>query len=243
MADNSADRPLEGQLALVTGASRGIGAATAIELGRRGAHVIMTARDDRKLEQVEEQVHAAGGTATIAPMDLAEPDSIARLAAAISGRWDALDILVINAAVFVPHTPVQDLDPKAFSNALTVNVLATQTLLAAFHPMLKKAANGKVIGLTSSVGAKPRAYWAGYGVTKAAFNNLLASYALENTNTSRIRTAIVNPGGTRTEMRARAFPGEDPATVQPPETVALFIANMLGEEIPNGEILSVKDAL
>lgn len=234
--------PLAGKLALVTGASRGIGAATAIELAARGAHVILTARDDRKLEQVEEAIHAAGGSATIAPMDLAEPDSIARLATAIAGRWNALDILVINAAVFVPHMAVQDLDSKAFSNALTVNVLATQTLLAAFHPMLKNAEAARVIGLTSSVGANPRAYWSGYSVTKAAFDNLLATYALENANTSRIRTAIVDPGGTRTDMRAKAFPGEDPATVQPPETVATFIANILGEEFVNGKIFAVKDA-
>ncbi|WP_066553840.1 SDR family NAD(P)-dependent oxidoreductase [Croceicoccus bisphenolivorans] len=241
MTDTATGKPLQGKLALVTGASRGIGAATAIELAARGAHVILTARDARKLEQVEEQIHAAGGSATIAPMDLAEPDSIARLATAIAGRWDALDVLVINAAVFVPHTSVQDLDPKAFSHALTVNVLATQTLLAAFHPMLKKAEAARVIGLTSTVGASPRAYWSGYSVTKAAFDNLLATYALENANTSKVRTAIVNPGGTRTEMRARAFPGEDPATVQPPEVVAQFIANILGKDFGNGEIIAVKD--
>ncbi|AKM10456.1 SDR family NAD(P)-dependent oxidoreductase [Croceicoccus naphthovorans] len=242
MSEQSVTGPLAGKLALVTGASRGIGAATAIELAARGAHVILTARDDRKLEQVEDTIHAAGGSATIAPMDLAEPDSIARLASAVSGRWDALDVLVINAAVFVPHMAVQDLDPKAFANALTVNVLATQTLLSAFHPMLKKAESGTVIGMTSTVGAAPRAYWGGYSVSKAAFDNLIQTYALENQNTSQIRAALVNPGATRTEMRARAMPGEDPATVQPPETVATFIANMLGEEIPNGKILSVKDA-
>lgn len=239
MGGSTGDKPLAGKLALVTGASKGIGAATAIELAARGAHVILTARDDRKLEQVEEAIHKAGGSATIAPMDLAEPDSVARLATAIAGRWDALDVLVINAAVFLPHTPVQDLDPKAFSNALTVNVLATQTLLAAFHPMLKKAEAGKVVGLTSGVGANARAYWAGYGVTKAAFDSLLKSYALENANTSRIRTVLVSPGATRTEMRARAYPGEDPSTVKPPDVVAQFIANMLGEELPNGEIVSV----
>lgn len=242
MTDDAANKPLAGKLALVTGASQGIGAATAIELANRGAHVILTARDDRKLEQVEDQIHKTGGSATIAPMDLAEPDSIARLATAISGRWNALDVLVINAAVFVPHTPVQDLDPKAFSHALTVNVLATQNLIAAFHPMLKRAERGTVIGLTSSVGSSPRAYWSGYGATKAAFDSLLGSYALENANTSSVRTAIVNPGGTRTDMRARAFPGEDPATVQAPEVVAQFIANMLGKDFPNGGIFSVKDA-
>lgn len=241
MNDIADNKPLAGKLALVTGASRGIGAATAIELAARGAHVILTARDDRKLEQVEDAIHAAGGSATIAPMDLAEPDSIARLATAIGGRWDALDVLVINAASFVPLTPVQDVDSRAFSKALTVNVLATQNLIAAFHPMLKRAEAGRVIGVTSSVGERPRAYWSGYAATKAAFDNLLISYALENANTSQIRCAVVNPGATRTEMRARAFPGEDPQTVQPPEDVAIFMANMLGEQFPNGQIIPVKD--
>lgn len=239
MAESAAEKPLAGQLALVTGASRGIGAATAIELAARGAHVILTARDDRKLEQVEEQIHAAGGSATIAPMDLAEPDSVARLAAAIASRWDRLDIMVINAAMFLPHTPVQDIDPKSFSKALTVNVLATQSLIAAFHPLLKQAPAGKVVGLTSTVGAAARAYWGGYAAGKAAFESLVTTYALENANTTKIRAVLVNPGATRTEMRARAYPGEDPATVQPPEAVARFIANMLGEEIPNGDLLRV----
>lgn len=241
MDDRANPALLAGKLALVTGASRGIGAATAIELAAQGAHVILTARDDRRLEHVEDAIHAAGGSATIAPMDLAQPDAIARLATAIAGRWDALDILVINAAVFVPHTSVQDLDPKAFSHALTVNVLATQTLLAAFHAMLKKADQGRVLGITSSVGTAPRAYWAGYSVSKAAFDNLLQTYALENRNTTRIRTALVDPHATRTDMRARAFPGEDPASVKPPEDVARFIAKSLGKGFGNGDLLSFTD--
>lgn len=239
MTESSDAKPLAGQLALVTGASRGIGAATAIELAKHGAHVILTARNDRMLEKVEEEIHAAGGSATIAPMDLAEPDSVARLATAIAGRWDALDILVINAAVALPHTPVQDIEGKAFAHALTVNVLATQTLIAAFHPMLKKAPAGKVVGLTSGVGTTPRAYWAGYGVTKAAFDSLLGSYALENANTTAIRTVLVSPGPTRTEMRAKAYPGEDPMTVKPPEVVAAEIANMVGKPLSNGAVVSV----
>lgn len=239
MTDSAGAKPLDGQLALVTGASRGIGAATAIELARRGAHVVLTARNDRKLEEIEDAIHKAGGSATIAPMDLAEPDSVARLATAIAGRWEKLDILVINAAVALPHTAVQDIDGKAFAHALTVNVLATQTLVAAFHPMLKKAPSGKVIGMTSGVGSAPRAYWAGYAVSKAAFDSLLQGYALENANTSAIRTVLVDPGATRTEMRAKTYPGEDPMTVKPPEVVAEFIANMIGEGLPNGEIVSV----
>jgi len=239
MTENGGEKPLAGQLALVTGASQGIGAAIAIELASRGAHVILTARNDRKLEAVEEQIHKAGGSATIAPMDLSEPDAVARLAHAVTTRWDALDILVINAAVFVPHTPVQDIDPKAFSKALTVNVLATQTLISAFHQMLKKAPAGKVVGITSTVGQSSRAYWAGYGVTKAAFDSLLQSYALENENTSAIRTVLVNPGGTRTAMRERVYPGEDPASVKPPEVVGEAIANMLGKPLDNGKIISL----
>ena len=161
-------KPLSGRIALVTGASRGIGAATARALAAEGAHVVLTARSVKELEAVEEAIHDAGGTATIAPMDLAESDSIARLANAIAERWDRLDVLVINAAQLPQLTPVTQIDQKAFNQALTLNVLATQALLANFDPLLNRADAGRVIGLTSSVGADPRAYWAAYGASKAA---------------------------------------------------------------------------
>ena len=226
MAEN---KPFEGRVALVTGASRGIGAATAQALAAKGAHVILTARDDAALERVEDAIHNDGGTATIAPVDLTENDGVARLAQAISSRWDALDMLVISAAYLPTLTPVTQIEPKQFNNAITVNLLATQALLAGLHPMLKRADAGRVIGLTSSVGASPRAYWSAYGATKAAFDNLLESYAQEVEKISKVRVALVDPGATRTAMRAKAYPGEDPQTVKPPETVAERLTQLLVE--------------
>ena len=222
-------KPLDNRLALVTGASKGIGAATAKAFAAAGAHVVLTARDVRALEAVEDTIHAAGGASTIAPVDLAESDGIARLASAIASRWDKLDVLVAAAAYLPALTPVTQIDGKQLSQALTVNFLSTQALLANFDPLLKRAEAGRVIGLTSSVGANPRAYWAAYGTTKAAFDNLLECYAQEVEKTSKVRVALVDPGATRTAMRAKAYPGEDPQTVKPPETVAERLTQLLVE--------------
>ncbi|MEP2235053.1 MAG: SDR family NAD(P)-dependent oxidoreductase [Alteripontixanthobacter sp.] len=223
---------LTGQTALVTGASKGIGAATAKALAAAGAHVVLTARDVRALESVEDAIHAAGGQSTIAPLDLAEGDSIARLAQAVSGRWDALDILVLSAAYLPTLTPVTQIDGKQFTQAITTNLLSTQAMLAAFDPLLKRSKNARVIGLTSSVGADPRAYWSAYASTKAAFDNLLESYAQEVAKIGHIRVAIVDPGATRTAMRAKAYPGEDPQTVKTPDAVAQRLLSLLGEDFP-----------
>lgn len=214
---------LSGQVALVTGASRGIGAATAIALAGEGAHVVLTARTAGGLEEVEEAIFAAGGSATIAPMDLTENDSIARLAEAIGGRWPALDILVLNAATLGTLSAVPAIDFKEFAKVLTLNVTAQAALLAAFDPMLRASRGARVIGVTSSVGRTARAYWGVYGSSKAAFDNLLLTYGEEVAHISGIRVGIVDPGATRTKMRARAFPGEDPATVKPPEAVSARI--------------------
>jgi len=222
-----ADGPLHGRVALVTGASRGIGAATAQALAAAGVHVVLTARNAKDLEAVEEAIHTAGGSATIAPMDLTENNSIARLANAVAERWAKLDILVINAAFLPSLAPVSQIEQKGLSQALTLNVLATQALLEAFDPLLKRSEYGRVIGMTSSVGAEPRAYWGAYGASKAAFENLLASYAQEVEKISATRVAIVDPGATRTKMRERAYPGEDPATVKPPEAVAEWVVELL----------------
>jgi NAD(P)-dependent dehydrogenase (short-subunit alcohol dehydrogenase family) len=231
MAD---DKPLEGRIALVTGASRGIGAATAQALGAAGAHVVLTARTVRDLEAVEEAIHETGGTATIAPMDLTESDSIARLATAVAERWQRLDILVINAAMLPSLTPVAQIEPKYFNQTLTLNVLATQALIAAFDPLLKRSETGRVIGLTSSVGAEPRAYWGAYGASKSAFDTLLACYAQEIERISNVRVAIVDPGATRTQMRARAYPGEDPMTLKGPEAVAAGLVELLTSDFASG---------
>ncbi|MDD1450567.1 SDR family NAD(P)-dependent oxidoreductase [Sphingomonas sp. H160509] len=214
------DKPLEGRLALVTGASRGIGAATAIALAAKGAHVVLTARTPGGLEEVEATIHAAGGSATIAPLDLAESEAIARLATAIGDRWDALDILVLNAGMLGSLSSVPAIDPKEMAQVLTLNVSAQAAIIAAFDTMLKKAISARVIGVTSSVGRKPRAYWGLYGASKAAFETLLGAYGDEMAEISAIRTAIVDPGATRTKMRARAYPGEDPNSVKEPTVVA-----------------------
>ncbi len=225
---------LAGQVALVTGASQGIGAATAKALGAAGAHVILTARSDRKLEEVEQAIHQSGGSATIAPLDLSEHDGIARLATAISNRWDRLDIMVISAAILPQLTPVTQIDQSAFTKALTVNVLATQALIGAFDPLMRRSENARIVGLTSSVGAAPRAYWGAYGASKAAFDTLLACHAQEVEKISNTRVAIVDPGATRTAMRAKAYPGEDPQTVKQPEAVADRILGLLQEPFPTG---------
>src|SRR6476660_1201997 len=218
---------LSGKLALVTGASRGIGAATAEALAAAGAHVILVARTGSALEEVEERIHAAGGSATIAPLDLTEGEGIGKLAGAVAGRWQKLDILVLNAAMLGSLSPVQDIDPKEYSRLLSLNLLANQAMIAAFDPLLRRADQADIVALTSSVGAEPRAFWGAYGSSKAALEILLRSYADETAYTKRLRVHIVDPGATRTRMRALAFPGEEPESVKPPEAVASVILDRL----------------
>lgn len=229
----------DGKRALVTGASRGIGAAIAEALAAQGAHVILTARTAADLEAVEERIHAAGGSSTIAPMDLAAGDSIARLAEAISGRWQALDMLVLNAAMLGTLGPVAQIDGKEFNKLLTLNLLAQQALIAAFDPMLRRSESGRVLAITSSVGASPRAYWGGYGASKAALETLILAYGQEVGNVTPIKVAIVDPGATATVMRARAFPGEDPAALKQPSAVAEAVVALLKSDFESGFRLEV----
>jgi len=198
------DRPLAGQVALVTGASKGIGAATAIALAAAGAHVVLTARTAASLEAVENAIFDAGGSATIAPLDLTQADAIARLG------------------------------PKEMAAVLTLNISAQAALIAAFDPMLRKSKRARVIGMTSSVGRKPRAYWGLYGASKAAFETIVSAYGDEMEHVSQIRTAILDPGATRTDMRRRAYPGEDPKSVKEPRVVADRIVALLTEDFATG---------
>jgi NAD(P)-dependent dehydrogenase (short-subunit alcohol dehydrogenase family) len=232
-------KPFANKLALVTGASRGIGAATAEALAAAGAHVILVARTASALEEVEERIHEAGGSATIAPLDLTDGESIGKLAGAIAERWEKLDILVLSAAMLGSLTPVQDIDPKEYSRLLSLNLLANQALIAAFDPLLRKAEQAEIVALTSSVGAEPRAFWGAYGSSKAALETLLGAYADETAFTKRMRVHIVDPGATRTRMRALAFPGEEPESLKPPEAVAGAIVARLGADVPTGERLRV----
>lgn len=233
------DQILAGRVALVTGASRGIGAATAIAIAAQGAHVILTARTAGGLEEVEEAIFAAGGSATIAPMDLLESDSIPRLAAAVAERWGKLDLLVLNAAALGTLSAIAAFDPKEVAKTLALNVSAQAALLGAFDPLLRKADNGRVIGLTSTVARKPRAFWGLYGATKAAFETLVLSYGEEVRNLTKVRVALLNPGATRTKMRARAYPGEAPESVKPPEAVADRIVALLGEDFETGAFVAL----
>ena len=230
-------KPLSGKLALVTGASRGIGAATAEALAAAGAHVILVARTGSALEEVEDRIHQAEGSATIAPLDLTDGEAIGKLGAAVAERWEKLDILVLNAAMLGSLTPVEHIDPKEYSRILTLNVGSNQALIAAFDPLLRKAERADVVGITSSVGHEPRAFWGAYGSSKAALENLLGAYADETEHTGRVRVHIVDPGATRTRMRQLAFPGEEPESVKPPEAVAEFILDRLTSEVESGELV------
>ena len=232
---------LQGKIALVTGASRGIGAATAKALAGAGAHVILTARTSAGLEEVEDAIHQAGGTATIAPLDLTDGASIRRLAEAVASRWPALDILVHAAATLGSLTPVPHLDEKEFARTIATNIVASQQLVAAFDPLLRRSAAGRLVALTTGVAREPRAYWAGYAATKAAMETLLLSYAAEVAAITPIRIALVSPGATRTRMRAHAYPGEDPATVKPPEAVGDAIVALLERDFETGERIRVGD--
>ncbi|MEH3108066.1 MAG: SDR family NAD(P)-dependent oxidoreductase [Sphingomonas fennica] len=230
---------LDGRLALVTGASRGIGAATARALAAAGAHVILTARTTGGLEEVEQAIHDAGGHATIAPLDLADGDAIGRLAGAIAGRWSALDILVLNAAMLGTLTPVAAIDAKEFGKLLSLNIGAQQALIAAFDPLLRRSEHGRLVAVTSSVGQQPRAYWGAYGASKAALEALALAYGDEMAGISKLKVSIVDPGATRTAMRAKAMPGEDPATVKDPAVVGAAIAALVASDHPAGHRLRI----
>lgn len=232
--------PLADQIALVTGASRGIGAATALALAGAGAHVVLTARTAAGLEDVENAIFDAGGSATIAPLDLTESDGIARLGVALGERWPALDILVLNAATLGHLAAVPAIDAREMAQVLTLNVSAQAALIAAFDSMLRRSKRARVIGITSSVARRPRAYWGLYGASKAAFETLLSAYGDEMEEVSAIRTAIVDPGATRTAMRKKAYPGEDPMSLKEPAVVAERIVALLTEDFATGRFERVE---
>jgi NAD(P)-dependent dehydrogenase (short-subunit alcohol dehydrogenase family) len=227
-------KPFDGKLALVTGASRGIGAATAEALAAAGAHVILTARAAKALEEVEDRIHAAGGSATIAPLDLTETDHVKKLAEAVAERWGSLDVMILNAAMLGSLSPVEHLEAKELAKVFATNVLANQALIAAFDPLLRRADKAEVIGLTSSVGSEPRAFWGGYGASKAAFEMMLGAYADETAHAGKLRVQIVDPGATATRMRQLAFPGEEPASLKGPEVVAAAIVECLNGDAATG---------
>jgi NAD(P)-dependent dehydrogenase (short-subunit alcohol dehydrogenase family) len=212
-------RPLADRIALVTGASRGIGKATALALAKAGAHVVAIARTVGGLEELDDAIKAIGSSATLVPLDLKDYDGIDRLALALYERYRKLDVLVGNAGILGPLSPLGHIEPKTWDDVLAVNVTANWRIIRAMEVLLKSADAGRAVFITSSVASSAKAYWGAYAASKAALNVLARTYAAETVNT-RVRVNLFNPGPTRTRMREAAMPGEDPMTLPTPEDVA-----------------------
>jgi NAD(P)-dependent dehydrogenase (short-subunit alcohol dehydrogenase family) len=212
-------QPLAGRIALITGASRGIGYATGIALARAGAHVVAVARTVGGLEELDDAVRAAGSAATLVPLDMRDYDGLYRLAAALNERHGRLDALVGNAAIAGVPSPLDHIEPKAWDEAFAVNVTANWHLIRAMDPLLRRSDAGRAVFVTSRASTLARAYWAPYSVSKAALDVLVRTYAAETSSTA-VRVNLFDPGATRTRMRAMVMPGEDPMTLPTPAEVA-----------------------
>ena len=211
--------PLTGRIALLTGASRGIGAATALALARAGAHVVAVARTIGGLEELDDAIRAVGGTATLVPLDLTDTDGIIRLAAALLQRYQRLDVLIGNAGLVGPSSPLDHVQPKDWEEVMAVNVTANWHLIRATDALLRRSDAGRAVFISSGAAHNMRAYRGPYSVSKAALEALARTYAAETISTA-VRVNLVNPGPTRTRMRAQVMPGENPMTLPPPEAVA-----------------------
>ena len=226
---------LSGRVILVTGASRGIGKATAIEAGREGAHVILLARTVGGLEEADDAIQAAGGTATIVPLDIKDSDALDRLGASIFERWGKLDGFVGNAGVLGTLTPLAHLEPKAFKELVEVNITANWRLIRSLDPLLRVSDAGRVLFITSPMAGRNEAFWGGYTMSKAALEVLALTYAAENSNTN-IRINLYNPGIQATAMLAKAMPGYDVASLPPlSEVGADIVRHLLPSENGQGQ--------
>jgi NAD(P)-dependent dehydrogenase (short-subunit alcohol dehydrogenase family) len=221
----SVSKPLSDRIALVTGASRGIGAATALALAKAGAHVVAVARTTGGLEELDDRIREAGGSATLVPLDLTDTAAMARLAAALDRRYQRLDVLVGNAGVIGASSPLGHVEPKVWDSVLAVNITANWHLIRVLDPLLQKSDAGRAVFLTSGAASHARAYFGPYSVSKAALDVLARTYAAETAST-KVRVNLFNPGPTRTRMRATVMPGEDPATLPKPEQVAEKIVGL-----------------
>lgn len=218
-------KPLASRIALVTGASRGIGHATALALAKAGAHVVAVARTQGGLEELDDAIRAAGGSATLVPLNLTDSDGIARLGAALHERHGKLDILVGNAGIAGPSSPLGHIDLKPWTDVIAINVTANFQLIRCMEPLLRQSDAGRAVFITSGIASKATAYLGPYATSKAALDTLVRVWANETTTTP-IRVNLFSPGPIRTRMRAQVFPGEDPMTLETPEQVAEFIVPM-----------------
>lgn len=231
-------KPLEGRIALVTGASRGIGRAAASALAGAGAHVVLVARTVGGLEDADDEVRKAGGSATLVPLDLKDFAALDRLGASIYERWGRLDAFLGNAGVLGTVSPLTHLDPKVFQELLDVNVTANWRLIRSLDPLLRASDAGRVLLVSSGAARKHTPFWGGYAMAKAALESLALTYAAECAGTN-IGVNLLNPGPLRTAMRAKAMPGEDPQTLAPPEAVAPLIVALLSPTCTkNGELVA-----
>jgi NAD(P)-dependent dehydrogenase (short-subunit alcohol dehydrogenase family) len=227
----------EQRIALVTGASRGIGRAAAVALARAGWHIVAVARAQRALEALDDEIRAAGAAATLVPLDLKDGDSIDRLGAAVYERWGRLDGLAACAGVLGPLTPAHQATPAAMQEVYAVNLFANHRLIRAMHPLLRASDAGRAVFVTSLAARHALSYWSPYSSSKAALESLVLTYAAEIAITP-IRVNLLDPGSVRTAMRAKAFPGEDPMSVKPPEDVAPYFVDLLSPDCQrNGELV------
>ena len=222
----AAELPLADKIALVTGASRGIGRASALALAKAGAHVIAVARTQGALEELDDEIRQASGqSATLVPLDLLEADGIDQLGLALYNRFQRLDVLVHAAAILGPLTPVSHLDPKHWDRVVAANLTASYRLIRSMEPLLKASAAGRAIFLTSGVATRPRAFWGAYAATKAGLEALVRCWADENEHTT-LRAVILDPGKMRTRMRAEAFPGEEPDALPDPNEIGPLVVEL-----------------
>lgn len=239
-------KPLAGRVALVTGASRGIGRAAALAYARAGAHVVALARTTGALEELDDEIQALDGSATLVPLDLADTAGVERLGPALLERWGKLDILLANAGILGPLSPLTHASAKEWNQVFDINVSANWRLLKAAEPALKLSDAPRVLFVSSGAAHKCLAYWGPYSASKAALEAMARSYAAE-TEASTMRVMLVNPGPLRTRMRANAMPGEDPMTLRTPEDLAPHLVAMASPEwaqtgkifdFPQGKVLT-----
>jgi NAD(P)-dependent dehydrogenase (short-subunit alcohol dehydrogenase family) len=231
---------LAGAVALVTGASRGIGAAVSVELARHGAHVVITARTQGGLEETDDMIRAVNGSATLLPLDLAEEAQLDAVGPSIFQRFGRLDVLVHNAGTLGRLTPVAHIMPNDWADVIAVNLSAVWHLIRSCDPLLRKAAAGRAVFVTDARAREPKAYWGAYGATKAAMEHLVLTWAGE-VRTSPLRVNLFDPGVVATRLRANAMPGEDPRTLATPTEVAPSLAALcMPAEQRHGELLAAQ---
>ncbi len=237
----SATQNFKNKTVLITGASRGIGRATAIEFAKQGAHLILIARTRGGLEEADDDIRAAGGTATLIEMDLTDAAKLDALGPSLVPRFPHLDVLIANAAILGPMTPLTHVSAKEWASVMDINLTVNWLIIRTLDPLLQRAPAGRAVFVTSNAARSCRAYWGPYAVSKAGLEALVKVYAKE-VATTPVRVNLLDPGATRTAMRAKAMPGENPETLPPPEAIAPIIASMAEPEyLANGEVVRANE--